>query len=65
MKHYLSFHDDKSDKFWQIEVSENTFTVPTENLALLDKHRLKPLTIRKSVLKKQKIFTLKNKKKVM
>ncbi|MGQ2868820.1 WGR domain-containing protein, partial [Leptospira interrogans] len=27
MKHYLTFQDDKSDKFWQIEVSENSFTV--------------------------------------
>ncbi|EMY78961.1 WGR domain protein [Leptospira weilii serovar Ranarum str. ICFT] len=27
MKHYLTFKDDKSDKFWQIEVSEDSFTV--------------------------------------
>lgn len=27
MKHYLTFQDDKSDKFWQIEVSENSFIV--------------------------------------
>ncbi|AAS69655.1 WGR domain-containing protein [Leptospira interrogans] len=27
MKHYLTFQDDKSDKFWQIEVSEDSFTV--------------------------------------
>ncbi|WP_061248481.1 LIC_11051 family fibronectin-binding protein [Leptospira noguchii] len=26
MKHYLTFQDDKSDKFWQIEVSGNSFT---------------------------------------
>ncbi|EMO14921.1 leucine rich repeat protein [Leptospira santarosai str. CBC523] len=27
MKKYLTFKDDKSDKFWNIEVSENSFTV--------------------------------------
>ncbi|MDI7173764.1 WGR domain-containing protein [Leptospira santarosai] len=27
MKHHLTFKDDKSDKFWNIEVSENSFTV--------------------------------------
>lgn len=27
MKHYLTFKDDKSDKFWQIEVAGNSFTV--------------------------------------
>lgn len=27
MKHYLIFKDDKSDKFWQIEVSGKSFTV--------------------------------------
>ncbi|EMO39105.1 LIC_11051 family fibronectin-binding protein [Leptospira noguchii] len=26
MKHYLTFQDDQSDKFWQIEVSGNSFT---------------------------------------
>jgi predicted DNA-binding WGR domain protein len=27
MKHYLTFQDDTSDKFWQIETSESSFTV--------------------------------------
>ncbi len=27
MKHYLTFQDDTSDKFWQIETSEKSFTV--------------------------------------
>lgn len=27
MKHYLTFKDDKSDKFWQIEVAGKSFTV--------------------------------------
>ncbi|EMM76931.1 WGR domain protein [Leptospira santarosai str. 2000030832] len=27
MKHHLIFKDDKSDKFWNIEVDGNSFTV--------------------------------------
>ncbi len=27
MKHRLTFKDDKSDKFWSIEVNGNSFTV--------------------------------------
>ncbi|MDI7215810.1 WGR domain-containing protein, partial [Leptospira santarosai] len=27
MKKYLTFKDDKSDKFWNIEVDGNSFTV--------------------------------------
>lgn len=27
MKHYLTYKDDKSDKFWNIEVSGKSFTV--------------------------------------
>ncbi|WP_016750525.1 WGR domain-containing protein, partial [Leptospira kirschneri] len=27
MNHHLTFKDDKSDKFWNIEVSGNSFTV--------------------------------------
>ncbi|MGQ2850716.1 WGR domain-containing protein, partial [Leptospira interrogans] len=27
MNHQLTFKDDKSDKFWNIEVSGNSFTV--------------------------------------
>ncbi|MDI7187136.1 WGR domain-containing protein, partial [Leptospira santarosai] len=27
MKHHLTYKDDKSDKFWNIEVDGNSFTV--------------------------------------
>ncbi|EMK18165.1 leucine rich repeat protein [Leptospira kirschneri serovar Bim str. 1051] len=63
MKHYLTFQDDKSDKFWQIEVSGNSFTVTYGKIGSSGQTQTKTFNDEETCLKEvKKLFSEKLKK---
>ncbi|UZN07830.1 WGR domain-containing protein [Leptospira santarosai] len=63
MKHHLTFKDDKSDKFWNIEVDETSFTVTYGKTGTNGQTQTKPFDDEKKCLKEaEKLLAEKLKK---
>lgn len=63
MKHYLTYKDDTSDKFWSIEVSGNSFTVVYGRIGVAGTSQTKAFGAEEACLKEaRKILSEKLKK---
>ncbi|EMO14840.1 WGR domain protein [Leptospira santarosai str. CBC523] len=63
MKHHLTFKDDKSDKFWNIEVDETSFTVTYGKTGTIGQTQTKSFDDEKKCLKEaEKLLAEKLKK---